>query len=281
MLALVRSSLLVLAIAIGVGAVALPPAPAADVRYDYSAPIRLSANRPAKPFGLVFGYVVRDVSCGRNRRCFNPDVQPGDKPKNPVEIKIHLPRGTKYNRDGAVICSYAKAIRTGPDRCPRGSLLGTGVVGYDWRPYSAIYQDLWIRAGTLEVVHAFGKVRHPDRPNVELLGDGLGVFMDLTASFLRNPLFAYTASMSRRGELTITLPTEQTTGQQITDPFGVIGVLTGFGFRIRKNAQQNGTPLLRTPRRCVPQKGWKTKIVVTYEDNSTKTFVSRHPCHRG
>jgi len=278
MLARVRGSLLVLAIAIGVSAVALPPAPAgADVRYDYSAPIRLSANRPAKQFGLVFSYRVLDVSCGRDRRCpFNPDVQPGDKPKNAAEIKIHLPRGTRYNRDGAVICSYAKAIQTG--RCPRGSLLGTGGVGYDWRPYSG--EDMWVRAGTLKVVHAFGKVRHPARPNVELLGDGLGFFMDLTASFFRNPLFAYPASMSRRGELTITLPTLQTTGQQIK-AFDVTGVLTAFVFRIRKNAQLNGTPLLRTPRRCVPEKGWKTKTVVTYGDNSTKTFVSRHPCHRG
>ena len=111
-----RIRLPVLALASAVVAVAalpLPPATASP-RFDYSAKLfRLSADRPAQPFGASFVYLVRDVSCPT--RCpWDPE---GEKPKNAVKIEVRLPRGTRYNPEGARICSFSRAVETGA--CPQ------------------------------------------------------------------------------------------------------------------------------------------------------------------
>jgi hypothetical protein len=41
-----------------------------------------------------------------------------------------------------------------------------------------------------------------------------------------------------------------------------------------------GAPLLRTPRRCDRERGWKSVVKVSFDDGSTKRFTSRHRCHR-
>lgn len=248
-------------------AVVLAPAAAgAPSPWKQSVKIKLSSNRAAKPFGGVFVFQLVDTRCGRVACPRSPDAE---RPKNAAKIEVQLPRGTRYSPKGSPLCPYWEATEKGP--CGGEALLGTGSVSYNFNPF--ISPDFEFKTGRLWVVHAQGGVRDPERPQEELLGYGLGFFMALAPELGPEGRYAFPARVTPRGLITITMP-------ERVAVFGQPGSLTGLAFRIRKNAQLNGTPLLRTPRRCNPDNGWRIKTVVTYEDDSTKTLFTRHPCFR-
>ena len=259
-----RVCTLVVASALLLGVVLAPGAASAPHPWKQTVEIRLSSNRAAKPFGAVFAFQMVDTRCGRVACPRGPDAE---RPKNAAKIEVQLPRGTRYNPKGALGCSFWDAAEMGRP-CVGGSLLGTGSVSYNFNPFGSPLIEL--QTGRLWVDHAYGGVRDPERPQEELLGRGLGFFMEL-AGELGGGRYAFPGRMTRRGLLTITMP-------ERVEVFGEPGSLTGLLFRIRKNAQLNGTPLLRTPRRCNPEKGWRTKTVFTYKGGSTKTLFTRHPC---
>lgn len=236
---------LALVLVFGRGAVAN-----ASSEFEQSAHVHITSDRPGKPMGASFESWATD---------------PGavdEKPKNAVEIKVRFPRGTTYNPAGATRCALAEVLVT--HRCPTASLLSKGnQVGYNMRPLGNAHTEGL--SGIMKIFHADGGV----------LGEG-GLYF---APISFNPELglawspSFPGTLTRRGVLVIRLPTWPGGG------FPSVA-LTRLKFRIRKNAQVGGVPLLRTPKRCNPDKDWKTKVVFTYEDDSTETVFTKHRCYR-
>jgi hypothetical protein len=169
------------------------------------------------------------------------------QPKAMTKIVVQFPAGTVYNPRGALQCTLPDESAA---QCPDASQVGAGRASTHYgelgggETYDRI--ELFHRKGGLYVVVRF----EPFTP----LGQ-IGIVLR--------------AKLSKRGVLSIDVP-------RLPAPPGLKVVFTQMAMGFEK--QRLGNNLLTTPSKCDRRKGWRSKIVVSYEDGSKKTLESRQKC---
>ena len=186
-------------------------------------------------------------------------LRQSDARKRPVAITVAFPRGTTYARRGAA-CTPEQAVG---DECPKDALLGGGLswwtIWVDDVPYAC---DAGFYSGGVEAWNA-----------ASWRGYVIGMRFDLGCSPCSYCGVLFTGKF-KRNVLTIRFPNLDKTAE------GAQAAMDLFTITLRGQTKA-GVPLLRTPRRCNRDVGWKSVVRVRFEDGSSKRFKpERHRCHR-
>jgi hypothetical protein len=191
--------------------------------------------------------------------------------KMPVAIIVALPRGSRFTTGGAT-CSREQA-----PNCPKGSQVGGGLA-YPWHiQNSGISFDCYAEGpGAVRVFNAgswngyIARMKFHGGP----AGEAGCVLCPPGCSVLLRGEY-------KRNVLTIHLPNwEQWWKEDVPDQPPVQATMSNFGMSFIGKTKA-GVPLLRTPRRCDRDRGWKSVVKVKFDDGSTKRFApGRHQCHR-
>jgi hypothetical protein len=186
--------------------------------------------------------------------------------KLPVVLRVAFPRGMVFARRG-VGCSNEQREA---DFCPSDARLGK--VQGEWNVVTPDFSFPCIAnaLAPLKVFNASSWLGYviAGTFNVECLPcQPSECVLHLTNRFQENVL-------------RIVLPNwEQRLEQQAPQQAPVQATMSDFFMSIRGRTTA-GVPLLRTPRRCDRERGWKSVVKVSFDDGSTKRFTSRHRCHR-
>jgi|Tabmets5t2r1_1033131.scaffolds.fasta_scaffold10663_2 hypothetical protein len=252
-LALARRALIPLLMALGATAVVSVAAGQSSDRRDFCS--RLSKRNCAT---LVLG--AQKV---RSATSFGLNVHL-ESAKQPLAIAVVFPEGSAYPRRGAA-CSPEQA----PD-CPKEARLGGGLAWWHIENPDISFDCDAANETAVRVFNA-SSVR------------GYVVRMRFLPGCVICPVGLCTAlldSRFRQNELTITLPDfEKEWEQQVPDLPPVQATMSHFSLSARGKTKA-GVPLLRTPRVCNRERGWKSVVKVLFDDGSTMRFKGRHPCHR-
>jgi hypothetical protein len=231
-----------------VGVLALVAVPIALAAFSQTAVVELVNPNPGKSTGVDADLQAQD-----------PEAE-GGKPKAAAKVVVKLPKGTKYDKRGAVQCNGLEDAEVLAGDCPKKSILGTGTAKANASPLIASTTE------DITAYHTKGGVifRLTDNGDDPAPGQSLII----------------RAKLSKKGVLTTNVP-----------PFVVAGVkvvLTDFELALKakqrkvtkgkgKNKKTIKVPLLRTPKKC--EGTWTTTVNFTYDDGSTANGIKTvRPC---
>lgn len=230
----------------------VPPA-SASPQFDQTAKVFTSAKMAGKRTVAYLDLEIRDPG------------GPDDKPKDAHTITWRMPKGTTYNPNALPVCIAEQAM-AGKD-CDKKTLVGGGRVYYNFAPLYPF--EPFIPSGTLRVYNAKGAQY--------LRQGGLILTVDWDPTGWSGPAVAWFATLSGRGVFRTVMPS--LTPREATMVFPLTRMLLILGEKKRS--------LLRTPRRCNPDKGWKSSVSVFYDrlpdgsfSSSTERDTIKLPCQR-
>jgi hypothetical protein len=186
--------------------------------------------------------------------------------KLPVELAVAFPRGMAFARRG-VGCSDEQR---NAGFCPSDARVGK-VQGV-WNVVTPDFSFTCIRnaLAPLKVWNASSWLGY-------VIG---GIFNAECLPCQPGACVAYLTNRFQENVLRIFLPNWEQRWEQLAPHLAPAqATMPDFLMAIRTRTAA-GVPLLRTPRRCDLERGWKSVVKLSFDDGSTKRFTSRHRCHR-
>lgn len=217
---------------VGVMALVVAATAVASDQFTQSAKVKFSKQKAGKSTGVNVTLKATDAG------------EPGAKPKAAKKIVIKLAPGTRINNKAATQCNLNEEdVKAG--KCPKGSLIGTGVARANISP---------VIATTTEDVKAYAT-----RNGIVLLLTDNAEDPNIGSTIVLH------AKTSLKGVITVTVP-------ELQPVPGVFAVLTDFTLKTKPKSKGKGAKrknLITTPRKCT-KKGWTHTVTFTYADGSAK-----------
>jgi hypothetical protein len=186
--------------------------------------------------------------------------------KLPVELSVAFPRGMAFARRGVGCSNEHKEAGI----CPRDARLGKV-----WGEWDVVISDFSFPC----IAHALAPLKVFNASS--WLGYVIGGYFNVECLPCQpGSCVLYLTNRFQENVLRIILPNwEQRLEQQAPHLAPFRATMSDF-FMGAQGKTTAGVPLLRTPRGCDRERGWKSVVKLTFDDGSTKRFTSRHRCHR-